>query len=71
MTGQNFTTDQISNMCRKATKYNMLDGQDLRNPEKQPSSVSIILNYLAITKDVSYIALLQDPGSKLFGFSKK
>jgi hypothetical protein len=44
MTGQNFTTDQISNMCHKSTEDKMLDGQDLLNPEKQSSSASIILN---------------------------
>jgi hypothetical protein len=26
MTGQNFTTDQISNMCRKSTEDKLLDG---------------------------------------------
>jgi hypothetical protein len=32
MTGQNYTTDQIANMCRKATEDELLDGQDLLNP---------------------------------------
>jgi hypothetical protein len=71
MTGHNFTTDQISNMCRKATEDKLLDGQDLLDPEKQSSSVSRILNHLEMKKDASYIALLQDPGSQLFRVSKK
>jgi hypothetical protein len=58
-------------MCHKATEDKMLDGQDLLNPEKQSSSASKILNYLAMKKCASYIALLQDPGSKLFRVTKK
>jgi hypothetical protein len=71
MTGHNFTTDQISNMCRKATEDKMIDGQYLLNPEKQSSSASRISDHLEMKKDTSYIALLQDPGSKLFWVSKK
>jgi hypothetical protein len=70
MTGQNFTTDQIDNMCRKATEDKLLDGQYLLNPEKHASSASRILNHLEMKKDASYIALSQDPGSQLFRVSK-
>jgi hypothetical protein len=35
MTGQNFTTAQMANMCRKATEGKLLDGQDLLNPQKR------------------------------------
>jgi hypothetical protein len=66
MTGQNFTTDQIANMCHKDTEDNMLDVQDLLNSEKQTSSASRKLKYLAMNKDAYYIAILQDPGSNLF-----
>jgi hypothetical protein len=45
-TGQNYTTDQITKMCRKATEDKLLDGQDILNPDKQSSSASIILNHL-------------------------
>jgi hypothetical protein len=71
MRGHNFTTDQIANMCHKATEDKLLDGQDLLNPEKWASSASRILNHLEMKKDASYIALLQDPGSKLFRVYKK
>jgi hypothetical protein len=50
MTGHNFTTDQISNMYRKATEDKLLDGQDLLDPEKQSSSASRILNHLEMKK---------------------
>jgi hypothetical protein len=71
MTGQNFITDQIANMCRKATEEKLLDGQDLLNPEKRSSSASRILKHLEMKKDASYIALLEDPGSQIFRVSKK
>jgi hypothetical protein len=71
MTGHNFITDHIANMCHKVTEDNMLDGQDLLNPEKQSAAASIILNYLAMKKYASYIDLLQDPDSKLFRVSKR
>jgi hypothetical protein len=50
MTGQNFTTDQISNMYDKATEDKLLDDQDLLNPEKRSSSASRILNHLEMIK---------------------
>jgi hypothetical protein len=56
MTGQNFTTDKIYNMGRKATDNKLLDGQDLLNPEKQSSSAYITLNHLDMKKDASYTA---------------
>jgi hypothetical protein len=71
MTGQNFTTDQLSKMCRKATENKLIDGHDLLNPEKQSYSSTKVLNYLEMKKYDSYIALLQDHGSHLFRVSKK
>jgi hypothetical protein len=46
VTGQNFTTVKIANMCRKATEYKLLDGHDLLDPEKQSSSASRIMNHI-------------------------